>query len=58
LTPEDLAKAVMSLKEGSKLARTVGENGRKYVESEAPVEAAGLKNERDFQDSDAKGLAR
>jgi glycosyltransferase involved in cell wall biosynthesis len=40
---EALAKAVIGLKENPELARIMGENGRKYVESEASVEAVGLK---------------
>ncbi len=40
---EALAKAVMELKDNPKLARMMGENGRKYVESEASVEAIGLR---------------
>jgi glycosyltransferase involved in cell wall biosynthesis len=39
---EALAKAVMILKENSKLAQLMGENGRKYVESEVSTEAIGL----------------
>ena len=46
---EALAKAVMSLKEDSELARTMGENGRKYVESEASVEAVGLRMKEIFE---------
>jgi glycosyltransferase involved in cell wall biosynthesis len=45
-----LAKAVISLKENSKLARTMGENGRKYVETEASVEAVGLKMKEIFEE--------
>jgi glycosyltransferase involved in cell wall biosynthesis len=40
---EALAKAVISLKGDSELARMMGENGRKYVESEASIEAVGSK---------------
>jgi glycosyltransferase involved in cell wall biosynthesis len=40
---EALAEAVMRLKENPNLARSMGENGRKYVESEASIEAVGLK---------------
>jgi glycosyltransferase involved in cell wall biosynthesis len=39
---EALAKAVIELKENPSLARTMGENGRKYVETEASIEAIGL----------------
>ncbi len=39
---EALAKAVISLKKDTELARMMGENGRKYVESEASMEAIGL----------------
>lgn len=40
---EALAKAVISLKENPELARMMGENGRKYVETEASIEAVGLR---------------
>jgi glycosyltransferase involved in cell wall biosynthesis len=40
---EALAKAVIWLKENPKLAWEMGENGRKYVEKEASIEAIGLK---------------
>ncbi len=40
---EALAKAVIELKENPSLARTMGENGRKYVETEASIEAVGLR---------------
>ena len=40
---EALAKAVIELKENPKLARMMGENGRKYVETEASIEAIGSK---------------
>jgi colanic acid biosynthesis glycosyl transferase WcaI len=46
---EAFAKAVISLKENPKLAQTMGENGRKYVEAEASVEAVGLKMKEIFQ---------
>lgn len=36
---EVLAEAVISLKENSELARMMGENGRKYAETEASIEA-------------------
>jgi colanic acid biosynthesis glycosyl transferase WcaI len=39
---EALAKAVIKLKENPCLARVMGENGRKYVEHEASIEAIGL----------------
>jgi glycosyltransferase involved in cell wall biosynthesis len=45
----DLAKAVIELKKNSKLARMMGENGRKYVESEASIEAVGLKMKEIFE---------
>jgi glycosyltransferase involved in cell wall biosynthesis len=47
--PEALAKAVIELKENPSLARTMGENGRKYVENEASIEAIGLKMKRIFE---------
>jgi colanic acid biosynthesis glycosyl transferase WcaI len=45
---EALAKAVISLKEDSKLARMMGENGRKYVETKASIEAIGSKMKEIF----------
>jgi glycosyltransferase involved in cell wall biosynthesis len=46
---EALAKAVMSLKENVKLAWEMAENGRKYVEKEASIEAVGLKIKTIFE---------
>jgi len=46
---EALAKAVIELKENPKLARMMGENGRKYVETEASIEAVGLKMKEIFE---------
>ena len=46
---EALAKAVISLKEDSEFARMMGENGRKYVESEASVEAVGSRMKEIFE---------
>ncbi len=46
---EALAKAVISLKENSELARMMGENGRKYVETEASIEAVGLRVKEIFE---------
>ena len=43
------AEAVMGLKEDSELARMMGENGRKYVESEASIEAVGFRIEEIFE---------
>ncbi len=40
---EALAKAVIELKENPRLARMMGENGRKFVEYEASIEAIGSK---------------
>jgi len=51
---EALAKAVISLKQNSKLARTMGENGRKYVESEASIEAIGSKMKEIFETTTQK----
>jgi glycosyltransferase involved in cell wall biosynthesis len=45
----DLAKAVIELKKNSKLARMMGENGRKYVETEASIEAIGLRMKEIFE---------
>jgi len=44
-----LAKAVIELKENSRVARVMGENGRKYVEHEASIEAIGLKMKEIFK---------
>jgi glycosyltransferase involved in cell wall biosynthesis len=46
---EALAKAVIWLKENPKLAWEMGENGRKYVEKEASIEAIGLKLRKIFE---------
>ena len=46
---EALAKAVLELKENPSLARTMGENGRKYVETEASLNAIGLRIKDIFQ---------
>jgi len=46
---EALAKAVVYLKENSKLARIMGKNGRKYVENEASIEAVGFKMKEIFE---------
>lgn len=46
---EALAKAVIELKENSKLARMMGENGRKYVEAEASIEAIGSRMKEIFE---------
>lgn len=46
---EALAKAVISLKENPGLARMMGENGRKYVETEASIEAVGLRMKEIFE---------
>jgi len=46
---EALAKAVIWLKENPKLAWEMGENGRKYVEREASIEAIGLKMKTTFE---------
>jgi glycosyltransferase involved in cell wall biosynthesis len=46
---EALAKAVIELKENPRLAQAMGENGRKYVEHEASIEAVGLKMKRIFE---------
>jgi glycosyltransferase involved in cell wall biosynthesis len=40
---EALAKAVVKLKQNPNLARIMGENGRRWVENEASIEAIGLK---------------
>jgi glycosyltransferase involved in cell wall biosynthesis len=44
-----LAKAVLELKENPTLACEMGNNGRKFVESEASIEAIGLKIEAIFE---------
>ena len=46
---EALAKAVISLKENPKLARIMGENGRKYVKTEASIEAIGSRMKEIFE---------
>jgi glycosyltransferase involved in cell wall biosynthesis len=46
---EALAKAVLDLKENASAARMMGENGRKYVTSEASIEAIGLKMKDIFE---------
>jgi glycosyltransferase involved in cell wall biosynthesis len=46
---EALAKAVIKLKENPSLARTMGENGRKYVVTEASIETVGLKMKAIFE---------
>jgi len=46
---EDLAKAVIWLKENPKLALEMGENGRRYVEKEASIEAIGSKMKQILQ---------
>jgi glycosyltransferase involved in cell wall biosynthesis len=46
---EALAKAVLWLKENVKLALEMAENGRKYVEKEASIEAIGLKMKTIFE---------
>ena len=46
---EAFAKAVISLKENPRLARMMGENGRKYVVTEASIEAVGLKMKEIFE---------
>jgi len=46
---EALAKAVIWLKENPKLAWEMGENGRKYVEKEASIEAIALKMKAIFE---------
>ncbi len=46
---EALAKAVLKLKQNPALARAMGENGRKYVENEASIEAIGSKMKEIFE---------
>ncbi|MEM5777297.1 MAG: glycosyltransferase family 4 protein [Candidatus Aenigmatarchaeota archaeon] len=46
---DTLAKAVIELKKNSKLAQMLGKNGRKYVETEASIEAIGLKMKKIFE---------
>jgi len=46
---EALAKAVIELKANSRVAGVMGENGRKYVEHEASIEAVGLKMKETFK---------
>ncbi|MFZ7136939.1 MAG: glycosyltransferase family 4 protein [archaeon] len=52
VTPGDykaLANAVIELKRNPDLARMMGENGRKYVEREASIEAIGSKMKKTFE---------
>lgn len=49
--PTGLANAVLALKKQPSLALIMGENGRKYVESEATIEAIGLKMRTIFIES-------
>lgn len=44
-----LAEAVLELKQNPTLARELGDNGRKYVESEASLQAIGLKMKQIFE---------
>jgi glycosyltransferase involved in cell wall biosynthesis len=46
---EALAKAVIKLRENPELARMLGENGRKYVETEASIEAIGSQMKEIFE---------
>jgi len=46
---EALAKATIELKENPSLARMMGENGRKYVETEASIETVGLQMKEIFE---------
>jgi len=46
---EALAEAIIRLKENPKLAWEMAENGRKYVEKEASIEAIGLKMKTIFE---------
>jgi glycosyltransferase involved in cell wall biosynthesis len=46
---EALAKAILELKENLEATRLMGENGRKYVEHEASIEAIGSKMKEIFE---------
>jgi glycosyltransferase involved in cell wall biosynthesis len=46
---KSLVKAILELKKNPALAQAMGENGRKYVESETSIESIGLKMERIFE---------
>lgn len=46
---EDLAKAVLELKENLAATQMMGENGRKYVEQEASIEVVGSKMKEIFE---------
>jgi glycosyltransferase involved in cell wall biosynthesis len=50
--PEGLVRAILKIKGNCKLARELGENGRKFVENEASVRVIGLKMELIFQEID------
>jgi colanic acid biosynthesis glycosyl transferase WcaI len=51
---EALAEAVIILKENPKLAWEMAENGRKYVEKEASIEAIGSKMKENFESISGK----
>jgi len=53
---EALAKAVLTLKENSELALMMGENGRKYVETDACLEAVGFQMREILETLTTKGL--
>ena len=46
-----LAKTILELKRNPALAKTMGENGRRYVESHASIEAVGLEMEEIFEEA-------
>jgi colanic acid biosynthesis glycosyl transferase WcaI len=46
---ESLARAVIYLMKNPEIAQNMGENGRKYVETEASIEAVGLEMKRIFE---------
>lgn len=46
---KDLVQAVIKLKQNPELARTMGANGRRFVENEASIEAIGLRIKTIFQ---------
>ena len=47
---QELAKAILILKQNPVMSRLMGENGRKHVENEASIESVGLQMEKIFEE--------
>ncbi len=47
---QELAKAILTLKQNPVMARSMGENGRKHVENEVSIESVGLQMEKIFEE--------